>query len=258
MINETAKYLAELTCEKPLFIHLDGVALLSLGGKERVKNMMDYKLNIFNEILNKVEELGGNIIIPAFSYSATANEIYDIKNSPSKVGYTSDFLRKLNYNKRSKDAIFSYLIFSKNKIFIDEFKIKEFNSFGEGSIIDKVFKMDGYVGAIGDVLPKTTEFHYLEKKIGVYYRFDKKFDAKIKDLDGKIYENKVVFFCRKLELKKIAFFNPIIDKLKEKNLIKKLKINGLNLDYLSLNDAYEIMQKLYKIDKDSFLKDIEE
>jgi aminoglycoside 3-N-acetyltransferase len=260
-VNDISKRLAELTVEKPIFIHLDAIALMPLGENKGtdINDIISYKLNVFNEILNYTEELGGNVIIPTFSYSATDGTIYDVKNSESKVGRGTDFLRKKNYKKRTKDPIFSYLIFSKKDIFSDEMDIKEFNSFGKGSIIDKVFKMNGYVGSIGNVLWRITEFHYLEKKLGVKYRFDKKFKAKIKDLDNKIYDTSVIFFCRDLTNGKIAFFKPLINELKKRNIINRININGLMLDFILFKDVYKVMKELYYlVDKEFFLIDEEE
>ena len=53
-----------------------------------------------NSILNCIQDSGGNIAIPAYSYSYTKNETYDIRSTPSTLDETHEFLRKNNINKR--------------------------------------------------------------------------------------------------------------------------------------------------------------
>ena len=121
----------------PLAIHLNPIGLLRLGktNEERFAK--------FNFMLNTVQNNGGNIAIPTYSYSFTSNKIYDVKNTPSELDGLSEYLRKINISKRTMDANFSYLLFG-NDFSQRYFQSINYSSFGKDSLIEELFLKDGY------------------------------------------------------------------------------------------------------------------
>ena len=88
------KELASCLRRAPLMLHINPVGLIRLGANniERYSNL--------NVILNNIQKNGGNIAVPAYSYSYTKKEIYNIRNTPSDLNEISEFLRVNNKGKR--------------------------------------------------------------------------------------------------------------------------------------------------------------
>ena len=259
IIKDTANILIETTKNNPMFLHIDAIGFFHFGENrgKNFKEIINNKIKIFNQVLLEVEEGGGNIIVPVFSYSITNGDIFDVAHSPSQVGGATEFLRKRNIKRRTKDPIFSYLLFTKNEDLKDDLRIKEFNTFGENSLIDKVFKINGTIGSIGNVLWHPTEAHYLEKKLNVAYRHDKKFKGKIRDVNNKELDIETVFYCRDLSLNKIANFKPLEKEMYKKNLVYQISSHGLNIDYIYMHHVLDVMKKKISENHFYFCKDDE-
>jgi aminoglycoside 3-N-acetyltransferase len=185
-----ASIIAEKTKNKLASIHIDAIGLIRIGetNRERVER--------FNEIIMQIEKLGGQIMVPSFSYTYPKGEVFDILNTPSEVGLVTEYLRKSHPHKRTVDAFFSYLLFGDKDS--KHFKINDYECFGDDSLISELFAKDGYVCCVGNVFHNTpTEIHYIERLLGVEYRFNKIFKGRIKDCSGDFHDQTIIFYCRK-------------------------------------------------------------
>ena len=151
-IESFSLFVAEKTLNQPMAIHINPIGLYGLGRNN------EERLLVFNELLLCIENRGGNILIPTYSYSYTSGEIYDFLHTPSKVDVVSEYLRINNCFKRTYDPMFSYLQFG---CFFDarHYVVRDHNSFGQGSLLDELFEADGYIASLGDVLRYWTEIH---------------------------------------------------------------------------------------------------
>jgi aminoglycoside N3'-acetyltransferase len=253
-----AEILASKTKNNPVFLHIDSIGLLNFGKHvgESINEILENKLENFNHTLNIAEEFGGNILIPAFSYSTTNEELFDIQHTPSTIGGGMEFLRRKNPEKRSADPMFSYTVFSQNHILQDR-EVRDYETFGNNDLISKVFEMDGYIGAIGGVLKRMTEAHFLEKKLGVKYRFDKDFFGETKDRDEKIYKTKHRFFCRDLSFKQEADFQQIIEDAKNTGIVEVWKSDGVQIEAVKMKKIFELMKEKFTEDEFYFCRDEE-
>jgi len=179
------------TKNNPLIIHINPIGLVRLAYNN------EERFNKFNTILNDIQNSGGNVAIPTYSYSYVKNILYDVRNTPSMLDEVGEYLRKKNVIKRTIDPNFSYLLFG-NNFSTRHFEIGDSSSFGSDSLIDDVFLQDGYLGAIGGALEYLTEIHFIEKKLGVDYRFDKKFKGVTISNSGKKKHSTTTYFCRDL------------------------------------------------------------
>ena len=217
--------LAELTRERPMFMHFDSIGLLYLD-----KTNQD-RLECFDAILNGVAGKGGNLIIPAYSYSFCRQEVFNVDGSPTTLGEPHEFLRARNPGKRTSDGIFSYLVFGSHSVFTPHLEKREVqDSFGSGSLIEGILELDGWISAIGGCIHNTTEIHHIEKKLKVPYRFDKEFPGEVIHPGGELYQQTVIFFCRDLE-----FFEKnslgtrlrrMYDDMESENKMMELNIQG--------------------------------
>ena len=186
--------LAELTRECPMFVHFDSTGLLYLGKTNQER------LECFDAILNGVAVRGGNLIVPAYSYSFCQQKVFNVDESATTLGEPHEFLRSRNLGKRTSDGIFSYLVFGTHSVFTPHFEKRNIqNCFGSGSLMEDILQLDGWIGAIGGCIHNTTEIHHIEKKIGVPYRYDKEFPGVVIHPGGEHYDQTVIFFCRDLE-----------------------------------------------------------
>ena len=221
-----------------MFLHFDSIGLFYLG------NSNESRLNFFNEILNKVAEGGGNVILPAFSYSFCRDEIFDINDSSTTLGASHEYIRSRNSSRRTSDGVFSYLIFGTLPIFKEYMHQRLRNDcFGESSLLNKVLQADGWISSIGGVIQSTTEIHHVEKKLDVQYRFDKKFSGTIVNKDNS-YQQESIFFCRDLNFyKKTLLGSDLTNLYKDLSSKKKMKEININndflLDYVSYGDIYD-------------------
>ena len=189
----TLKDISQKTKNKPMFMHINPIGLLRLGRTN------EQRFEAFNNILNKLQNKGGNVAIPSYSYSFAKKDIYDIQNTPSDLDETSEYLRVNNNLKRTRDANFSYLLFGdgfSNRHL--EVTSESYSSFGEGSLIEEVFLKDGYLAAVGGALQYLSEIHFLERKIGVNYRYDKAFSGETIDIKGNNSKQDMIYYCRDL------------------------------------------------------------
>lgn len=245
MTQEVCDLICELTHEREAFFHFDAVGFIRLGASRntRLSNLTTLFLNI--------REQGGNVYVPAYSYSYPKGEVYSIKDAPCTLGATLEFLKNEHYALRTADPIFSYLAFSKkaNKNF---FIPENYDCFGENSLIANVYHDNGILISVGDRLHYSTEIHYIEKQLKVPYRFDKIFQGRTKSLSEKVYDLEVTYYCRDLEFAEreqlTVSFEQLIGDMREKNIIKKISIRDeLELELVKLSDVSEFASNKLKI-----------
>ena len=219
-------------------LHINPVGLLRLAP---VNVQRFTKLNL---ILNRVQDNGGNIAVPAYSYTYTKKKIYNVRGTPSDLGETSEFLRVNNKSKRTADANFSYLLFG-DGFSKRHFTVSDYSSFGEGSLIGEVYNKDGYLGAVGGALEYLTEIHYLERKLNVSYRFDKIFKGSSVNTNGKIINNQLTYFCRDLESDYSVSFVQLKEDIRREGLIKiwELKEYNLKIEVVKIQELYEFIRE---------------
>jgi aminoglycoside 3-N-acetyltransferase len=218
----TMSTIVKKTKYNPLILHINPIGLLRIGDNN------ESRFEKFNTILNNIQNAGGNIAIPTFSYSYAQNKLYDMINTPSNLDEVGEYLRKKNVKKRTIDPNFSYLLFG-NNFSNRHFDITNCSSFGNDSLIDDVFLKDGYLGAVGGALEYLTEIHFIEKKLEVDYRFDKKFKGVTISNSGKRKQTTTTFFCRDLNLNYTVSLVQLKQDLIKEKLIEKWIIDDFNL-----------------------------
>lgn len=260
LVENLSQILYEKTKERPLILHMDAIGLFRFGVNQgrNIEEIINNKLSLFCEVLLRSEEKGANILIPTFSYTITKGEVFDVLHTPSEVGAGTEHIRKQFPHKRTFDPIFSYLVFSKNERLHQDFKIKDFDTFGKNSLLGTVFDMNGWIGSIGDVLWRTTEAHFIEQNLNVAYRFNKLFTGKIRDRDG--YENSVesIFFCRDLSIERQANFKPIVKEMQKNNFVKNWCLDDFCIEVIAMQELDKMMRLKYKEDQSFFTKKIDE
>jgi aminoglycoside 3-N-acetyltransferase len=237
--QEISTLLINKTRDNPASIHIDLMGLIRLGKNQ--EEMMDN----FYKILIDTQEGGGNIVVPNYTYSLTKNEVFNINSTPPTIGRVCEYLSKTDVP-RTQDGNFSYLNFS-NHFFHEHLqKIETYATFGKNSLIDELFESNGYLCALGCGL-EFTEIHYIEKKLNVPYRFNKKFTGKINNgVDEYVQDN--TFFCRDISLELQSSFDVLYDDLKKEGMIEYWSIDNIfAIEAVKFRELYSfIKSKLNK------------
>ena len=153
-----------------IFLHSNSAGLL-----QYVRSKKDKKkyFTIFFDLLLKKIGQNGTLVLPTYNYDFAKGKhfIYDKYNS--QVGELSNFFLKKYMVKRSLDPIFSHAIKGKleRKLLKSEIKI----CFGKKSIFKKIHEHNFKIFGFCCTLNSMTFLHYIEKKMQVKYRFNKKF-----------------------------------------------------------------------------------
>ena len=85
-----------------MLLHADAMAAAQLTGvppDRRVHALLDGVLDVLGQ--------SGTLVMPTFSYSATQDEVFNPKITPSDVGLLTEHFRKRPHVQRSRHPIFS-------------------------------------------------------------------------------------------------------------------------------------------------------
>jgi aminoglycoside 3-N-acetyltransferase len=235
--------IAEKTKVRLASIHIDAIGLIRLGhtNQERLERL--------SQIISSAEQMGGNVMIPTFSYTYPKNEVFNILETPSDVGLVTEFLRKRFPHKRTTDPFFSYLVFGGKGS--EHLEVRDYECFGEKSLIADLFNQDGYICCIGNVFYNTpTEVHYIEKLLGVDYRFDKVFHGTIVDREGKQHQQKTTFYCRKYVDEVFPDMTRLDSDLKKNDMFEYWRDGSMDFEIQAIS-----FRRLYDFIKDKIAQD---
>lgn len=228
-----------------VFVHSD----IAVFGKLAEKNR-EVLLQSLVDAIKECTGKSGTIIMPVFTYSFCRSEVFDVENSKSTVGILTEYFRKLPEVKRTVQPIFSCAVYGeKQDYYMDIGK----DSFGKGSLFEKLHKDNGKILFFGADFHACTYIHYVEQSFGVPYRYMKTFNGIIKNAEQK-YEDEVSFYVRDLDI------NPILDVSRfQKYLLENQFMEMTNIGYgtvllVKASDLYDQGMKLLKDDIKYFVK----
>ena len=137
----------------------------------------DNSCKVLISYLKKHIGKNGKIVIPTYNYEFTKNKSFNVKTSPSEVGYFSNYLIKKNWRKRTLDPVFSHLIFGK----IKKFHLQKINceAFGNNSLFSYLKKNNFKIICFCCSTDTMTYIHYIEYLFKVNYRYIKNFNGVI-------------------------------------------------------------------------------
>ncbi len=231
-----------------LMLHADLARFGKLGEISDKKEFANVFIEAFREALG--EE--GTLVVPTFTYSFCNNEVYDPDNTPSRVGLFTEELRKRKDAFRSIHPIFSVAAIGKKAKELTQNISK--NSFGEGSVYDKLLKIKNSKYVIFGVdYFSCTQVHYIEEKLRAPYRYVKKFKGKIKE-KGKIYNDEYEYYVRPLDESVVPDFDKIENHLLNAGFLKKTALGNDFISVTKISDICKEGTKMFKKDPNFFLK----
>jgi aminoglycoside 3-N-acetyltransferase len=138
----------------------------------------------------------GTLVAPTFTYSYFRGEVYDVQQSPSRVGLLGDVVRSRPEAVRSRDPNFSMAAIGAAAGPL--MRRASAHSFGPGSPYDQLMQADVRALLLGVDYTALPLFMHLEKLHGVAYRYDKPFSGTTRD-QGREVADMTIHFVRDME-----------------------------------------------------------
>lgn len=139
----------------------------------KVENGLDGIVTAICEIIGNK----GTIVVPTFTFSFCKGEVYDVNKSRSQNGVFTEYLRKLPGAVRSLHGITSFAAIGQDAQIL--MSLRDKTSYGPGSVLANLREGGGKVLQLG--VPIISHVHYVERLVGVEYRYDKEFDGTIRN-----------------------------------------------------------------------------
>lgn len=186
MLSNIKTWLSESKVEPGdiLFIHGD----LSVTAQFKTQNQNTVE-RFFNEITHYLGE-DGTLVVPAFTYSFTRGQDFDVFNTKSCVGSFSEYFRNMEGVRRSHQPIFSMCSKGKYAHQISNADISD--CFGKKSAFGLLHQLNAKLMNLACPFEQTF-IHYVEQCQSVDYRYFKDFEGKIIDKDNH-YRIKTSYF----------------------------------------------------------------
>jgi len=195
------------------------------------------KFSVIYDALMEVIGSQGTLLTPTFTYSFCHGEIYDPEESPSKVGYFGENLRKLPGAQRSFDPLFSSAGIGPR---VDElFRDLPNESFGSGCLFDRLGSAGGKLCNIGVDLFFTTANHYVQEMVGVPYRFPKLFFGQVRR-GGMLVKQSWIYSVRTLGDYSLPRFDQMQPEAVKKGMCKVVPVGKGNIVSIRMRDMYEL------------------
>lgn len=126
---------------------------------------------VFFDAIMEIIGPSGTLIVPTYTYSFPQGQIFDVENGVSNMGMFSEWIRAHPDSVRTNDPSFSAAIIGNDRNQFLQCRVD--HSFGRNSVFEKFYKYGGKVLCLN--FPGNTFLHFVERELGVRYRFDKTF-----------------------------------------------------------------------------------
>lgn len=227
-----------------LIVTSDALKLLIFLKRNKIKYSLDNLIDDLIEIVGKK----GNIIFPTFNWDFCKGKIFNYETSKSMTGALSNVALKRNDFIRSKNPIYSFAVWGKDKNKIC--KIEHKSCFSMSSPFGYLIKNKAKNLCIGmNYRDGFTFVHVAEEQIGVNYRYIKRYKGTIINKNKKksaAYKMYVRDLSLNLETK---IHKKLDNELKKKKKIIEKIFYGINFSVIDVNVAYKIMIKDLKKNK---------
>ena len=160
----------------------------------------------------------GTLVVPTFTFSFCRGKVFDLKKSKSENGVFTEYVRKLPGTVRSPHGITSFAAIGQEAI--PMMSMSDKTSYGPGSIPGNLRNAGCKVLQIG--VPVISHTHYVERLVGVEYRYDKNFNGLIYDGSNE-YEETCSLYVRRRDRR-----------------VKKLAARDIRVEFFALDSCREI------------------
>ena len=204
----------------------------------------------FNQLVRYIED-EGTIVIPAFSYSFTKGEDFNVEDTESCVGQFSEFFRKQYNTLRSHHPIFSMCSIGK---FSNEFqKTTNQDCFGKNTAFDLLYKKNAKLICLGCDINRITFIHYVEQAAKVSYRYYKSFSGLVINNDNS-YKQETRYFVRDLDINSMCNLDVLKAELKKRGIYRETLFGRYPVSSINALDFFEVASELISKDQYSLIE----
>ena len=186
---------------------------------------------------------GGTLVMPAFSYSFTKGEVFDVRNTPSTVGMVTERFRTRPGVCRSADPIFSFAAKGPAARELCALAVQE--CFGRQSVFAMLHRLNANIVCLGCSLSRGGTFiHYVETSRAVDYRYNKTFSGTVTWPDGRFTSASVVYYVRDLHRKSEADLRRLERRLTDEGKLRSTILGRTRLIAASATGLFDTASQM--------------
>ena len=206
-----------------------------------IKNRNKISPNQIIDVLIKKISTEGTLLFPTYNWGFCKGLVFDYLNTKSSTGALSNISLKRDDFVRSKNPIYSFSIFGKDKIHISNLNHR--SCFGFDSPFGYLIENKGKNLFIDlDYKEALTFVHVAEEKAKVDYRYHKNFSSFYIDKNKNRKKENYKMFVRKEEIvKSTLIYKKFYENRVEKKVIKKKNYDGINFSAVDISIAFKLM-----------------
>ncbi|MBP7828522.1 MAG: AAC(3) family N-acetyltransferase [Kiritimatiellae bacterium] len=183
----------------------------------------------------------GTLVVPVFTYSYCRGEVFNPAASASDCGLLAEWVRTRPGALRSEDPIFSVAALGPQAGALTRDVPRE--CFGSGSFWTRLVEANGWICNLNVFEAGSTLFHYVERKLGVPYRFDKVFEG-VTEKDGRREKTSAVYFCRRLDDPRAVPNNDAFSRLAyDRGVARKIPVGGGTVAMIRARDVVRLIEE---------------
>lgn len=212
----------------------------------------EQRLDLLIEAMEAAVGREGTLVIPAFSYSFTKGEPFDICNTPSAVGMVSERFRKQPGVLRTSDPIFSFA--SRGPLARELCAIPVKECFGGESVFAALHRLNAHIIDLGCSMDRGGTFvHYVETAYGVDYRYKKTFSGTVISASGEASECSVIYNVRDLARKSEADLRRLQKRLADDGRSRTVVVGRSRIMGVTASDLFDTAWKMLDEDARSLI-----
>jgi len=182
----------------------------------------------------------GTLIVPTFTYSFPARQIYDLDESPSDCGIFAEYVRLHRDSIRSSDPCISVAAIGNDAEHLTE--LAPTNAYGDGSLFQKFYECGGKVCNL-NFDAGSTFVHYVERQLNVPYRYDKTFEGTVRSGGLESAAKSTIWVRYASSAQTIAEFEPFDLLARQRDLFRTARVGRGQVGLISAVDTFELISE---------------
>jgi aminoglycoside 3-N-acetyltransferase len=232
-----------------VLVHSDAIVAAQLPAAPE-----EERLDLLIEAIEAAIGADGTLLMPAFSYSFTKGELFDIQNTPSAVGMLTERFRARPGVLRTTDPIFSFACRGPRARELCAIPVTE--CFGAESVFAALHRMNAHIVDLGCTLSQGGTFvHYVETAHGVDYRYRKVFSGTAISPTGQTSECSVVYNVRDLTRKSDADLRRLQKRLADEGRLRTSELGRSRIMAVMAKDFFDTASKMLDEDPVSLISE---
>lgn len=209
------------------------------GRMESVGTADDLCRIFLEEIMERIAP-GGTLVVPTFTYSFPRNQIFDVDASKSDMGWFAEWLRGRPDAVRSCDPCYSVVALGDRAVELTHNAPE--NSFDENSFFARLLDCRGRILNL-NFDAGSTFVHFVERKLGVRYRFDKTFTGTIRQNSLERRATSTIWVRYLSDDSLEAAFAPFDSLAREKGLFVTSRLGRGEMGTISTKDTFDLIRQ---------------